>query len=429
VVTYQTTPRYESEALLFAATPITDTGEAYQGSLFSEGRVASYVDLVDSVPVAEEVIGRLGLTTSVAAFRDKVTATVVPDTVLLKVMVSDSNPQDARVIANTTASVFVDYVNELEQPRARDAISPVTLTIVNPAVAPGSPVSPDPLRNIGIAVLLGLILGVGAALLRQAMDHTIRNESALEEVSRKPLLGSIPRVRAATARSVSTGESSDARAEPLRKLRTNLRHIGIGQRSRVFVVASAMDGEGKTSTAVNLAVVMGKADQRVVLVEGDLRRPRIADYLPLGPSGGLTAVLQGSQSLDDALQQPHLDTSLHVLTGGSTPPNPAELLQSDEMAAVVKQLRDLFDVVIIDVPPLLAVTDGALLASLGDATILVLRYGKTTEDQLRRAVHQLEQVDARLAGTVMTMVPRGNAAVDPGNYGYRLRGDSSDSAS
>lgn len=421
VVTYRATPQYRSEALVFAASPVTDSDSAYQGSQFAEARVPSYIDLIDSAPVAEEVISRLGLTMSLAQFRDDVSATVVPNTVLMRVTVVNPDPVRARVIANTTATVFVDFVNELEQPRGKAAKAPLTLSIVNPAVAPKTPISPDPIRNIAIAVLLGLILGIGAALLRQAMDRSVRNEATVEDVSRKPMLGSMPRVRAARARLVSTGDGCDARDEPLRQLRTNLRHVGLGQGSHVFVVTSAVHGEGKTTTAVNLAVVMGKAGQRVALVEGDLRRPRIAELLPVEPSEGLAAVLQGQQTLDAALQQPDFQTPLYVLTSGSTPSNPAELLQSGEMVRVVEQLRDSFDIVIIDAPPLLSVTDGALLASLGDATILVLRHGKTTQEELRHAVHQLEFVEARLAGTVMTMAPRKSAAASVGNYGHRSK--------
>ncbi|HEX2175485.1 MAG TPA: polysaccharide biosynthesis tyrosine autokinase [Nocardioidaceae bacterium] len=415
VVTLRTSPTYQSEVRLFASTPITDSTQAYQGGLFSEQRVASYADLIDSRPVITEVQQLLGRTSAGSSLSDSLSAEAVPGTVIMTMTAEGGTPAEAQRIANTTARVFIDFVNELEDPASPTASAPVRLALVDPASRPSAPVSPQPLRDIPIAVVLGLILGLGAALVRDLLDNTVTTGAQIQALTGAPLVGSIPHVGAAARDPlVKDDDSHSVRAEAFRIVRTNLRYIGVGNRARVFVVTSSVPGEAKTTTALNLAIMMARAGQRVALVEGDLRRPRVNQYLGLEPSVGLTTVLVGSLDLAQATQQPFPDLSLHVLTSGNIPPNPAELLQSDEMAAVLTKLREDFEMVIIDAPPLIPVTDSALLAAMGDATVVVVRHGKTTTEQLRHSAQRLENVDARLGGAILTMVPQSRSK----GYGY-----------
>ena len=195
-----------------------------------------------------------------------------------------------------------------------------------------------------------------------------------------------------------------------------MQFVDVDKDSKVFVVTSSLPQEGKTTTSENLAITLAQAGQRVALVDGDLRRPKIADNLRLESAVGLTTVLVGHHSLDNAIQNSSIE-NLWVLTSGATPPNPSELLQSHAMTDVLAQLRKTFDVIVIDAPPLLPVTDAALLTSQSDGALIVVRHGKTTKDQLRHAVERLEAVGGRTLGVVLNMVPHRRSA-DAYGYGY-----------
>jgi capsular exopolysaccharide synthesis family protein len=183
-----------------------------------------------------------------------------------------------------------------------------------------------------------------------------------------------------------------------------LQFVDIDQDTKTFVITSPLPAEGKTRTAVNLALAIAQAGQRVVLVEADLRRPRVNRYLGLIDDVGVTTVLLGRVTVDEALQR-FGELPLEVLASGRQPPNPSELLASDRMRLLIKELRDRADVVVIDAPPLLPVTDAAVLAREADGTMLVIRHGRTTFDQIDRAIESLRLAGARLVGSVVNMVP------------------------
>ena len=174
-----------------------------------------------------------------------------------------------------------------------------------------------------------------------------------------------------------------------------------------------MPGEGKSTTAVNAALAMVSAGQRVLLVDGDLRRPQVHSMLNLEGSVGLTTALVGQSTLEEVIQT-HAESGLHVLAAGRLPPNPAELLQSKAMVELLSRVRGMFDVVLIDTPPLLPVTDAAVIASQTDGAVVVVRFGKTTKDQLGSAVERLHAVDSAPLGIILNMVPTGRS----GGYGY-----------
>ena len=174
-------------------------------------------------------------------------------------------------------------------------------------------------------------------------------------------------------------------------LRTNLQFVDVDKDSKVFVVTSSLPAEGKTTTATNMAITLAQAGQRVLLIEADLRRPKVAENLRLETAVGLTTVLVGKIGLEDAIQEYAAVPNLSVLTSGAIPPNPAELLQSQAMAEVLVQLRKTFDVVIVDAPPLLPVTDAALLTAQSDGALLVVRHGKTTKEQVKHSMERLRR--------------------------------------
>ena len=413
VVTFGMTPEYASSARLFVSSAQNDPAAAYESSLFSQQRVASYATLATGEQLARRVIEQRNLDMTPADLAKKIQAHVVPDTVILEISVTDSTPQRAQRLTQGVADELKTFVAEIETPPA-GATTPIKATIVDSASLPETPVSPDPVRNLGVAAVLGLLLGFGVAVLTELLDTTLKSNSDVARVTGNAVMGTITFDPGAVKHPLVTDLGTRApRVEAFRVLRTNLQFVDVDRDSKVFVVTSSVPAEGKTTTALNLAITLAQAGQKVLLLEGDLRRPRIAEYLNLEGTVGLTTVLVGRIELDDAIQE-HATPNLSVLTSGAVPPNPSELLQSHAMMDVLKDLRDRYDLVIIDAPPLLPVTDAALLTAESDRALLVVRHGRTTRDQLRHAMDRLRGVDGRALGVVLNMTPGAGA----GGFGY-----------
>jgi capsular exopolysaccharide synthesis family protein len=269
-----------------------------------------------------------------------------------------------------------------------------------------------------LAALLGLLIGAGAAVLREVLDVTVKTAEALREVAGAPVLAVVPfDATAKQAPLVVAMDSHSARAEALRHLRTNLRFVDVDHPVKVLVITSAVPNEGKSTTAVNLAIAFAEAGSRVLLIEADLRRPRVAGYLGLEGAVGLSNVLAGQVRIDDVVQQ-WGSHGLRVLSSGFVPPNPSELLGSRNMATLLTQLRDEYDIIIMDTPPLLPVTDAAVVAANADGAVLVTRCGKTSQARIRMALASLRAVDSRVLGCVLNMQP---SKGDAGYYYYAYR--------
>ncbi len=426
-LTFTATPQYASTARMFVSTPQSDSAAAYQGGLFSQQRVASYADLISGEDIAQRVVDDLGIDTDPGVLADQVSATVVPETVILDITVTDANPQRAQTLAQSYAERLADYVAELETPPGKIE-APIKLTVTDSASLPSAPVSPQPARNIGLALVLGLLLGVGLAVLRETLDRTVTSPETLAEATDASLLGAIAYdAEAAKKPILADSDTHSPRVEAFRVLRTNLQFLDVDLDAKVFVITSSVPGDGKTTTASNLAVTLAQSGQRVALVEADLRRPRVAEYLHLEGAVGLTTVLVGRVELDEALQ-PYGQHGLTVLTSGATPPNPAELVQSQAMSDVLGKLKARFDVIIVDAPPLLPVTDAAPLTAQSDGALLVVRHGRTTRDQVRGSVERLGLVNGRLLGVVLNMSPARTDSYYGYGYGYGYGPDSAATA-
>ncbi|BCW20200.1 hypothetical protein NtRootA9_29080 [Arthrobacter sp. NtRootA9] len=273
--------------------------------------------------------------------------------------------------------------------------------------------------NLLIGLFAGLAAGIGIIALRSILDTRIRGEIDLRRMTDAPLLGGISFDADAAKKPLLTQAAAQSpRAESFRQLRTNLQFAHVSHKSKTVLVTSSLPGEGKSTTAVNLAMALAQAGQAVALVDADLRRPMVAEYLGLERHAGLTTALVGHAELDDLLQ-PWGDDNLYVLTSGQVPPNPSELLGSEAMRNVIVRLESTFDAVIIDAPPLLPVTDAAVLAQQVGGVVLVVGAQKVRSNDLEKSLAALEMVDGDLLGIVMNRLPaKGPDAYAYGYYSY-----------
>lgn len=410
-------PKYVASTQLYVSvrTEGAATGDLVQGTTFARQMVTSYVDVVNTALVLEPVIEELNLDTTVSALASRVSASTPLNTVLIDISVTDGDADQAAEIANAVADSFGTVVQgTLEQPTAEDAASPVVITVTEPAVTPVAASSPNVRMLIILGGLLGLALGVGVAMLRTVLDTRIHTQHDLEDITDRPMLGGIAYDPEAQKRPLIVHvDPRSPRSESFRTLRTNLQFLDVEGGARVFVVSSAGPGEGKSTTAANLAIALAETGARVALVDGDLRLPRVADYMGLEGGVGLTDVLIGRVDVADALQK-WGQNELYVLTSGRIPPNPSELLGSSAMTQVLGPLGEYFDYVLIDAPPLLLVTDAAVLGKKTRGVILVAASGKTKKQELTGAVRTLATAGVELLGTIVTMLP----TKGPDSYGY-----------
>ncbi|TNC21883.1 polysaccharide biosynthesis tyrosine autokinase [Amycolatopsis alkalitolerans] len=405
-ITWSSPREYSAQVTIYisAQTDADGAAAAYQGSLLSEQKVKSYTQLLSSNRIAQDVVDQLRLNLPAAQVAGMIKAAAQPDTVLLTASVTDTSPQRAKEIADATGGAFTRLVTQLEQP-TDDRPATVTARVVEPATLPVTPVSPRPAVDLSLGALLGLLAGYGAALLRNMLDTTVKSAEELRRLSGAPNLGTIAHDPDVPKHPLTVQEKPRSpRAEAFRKIRTNLQFIDVDRPRKTIVVTSALPEEGKTTTLCNLAIVLARAGHRTVVVEADLRRPRAMDYLGLEGAVGVTSVLAGRVPLNKALQ-PWGKAMFDVLGSGPIPPNPSELLASQHMADLLAELRERYDTVLLDAPPLLPVTDAAVLGAACDGALLVVRYGKTTGHQITTAMGALDAVSARLLGTVFTMAP------------------------
>ncbi|KAB8187253.1 polysaccharide biosynthesis tyrosine autokinase [Microbispora catharanthi] len=415
LVTVNTPPRYLASITMLVSADARDGGlsTALQAGALSQQRVQSYATLLTS----RQVVGRVARGEDVADLQARITAEAIPDTALLRATVADSVPVRAAARANALGAVFARLIDQIERPTPK---SPPTIrvTVVDEAEVPKEPVAPQPLTDMVLGALIALFAAVAGLVLRDRLDTTVKTAEMLQRVAESSVLGVIGYERDAKRHPlVLRDQGRSSRAEAFRSLRTNLQFIGVDRQPKSLVVTSCLPGEGKSSTSANLAITMAQAGWRVVLVDADLRRPSVPRYLGIEGGTGLTDVLIERARLHDVIQtwgQP----GLSVLPSGRIPPNPSELLGSRGMRSVLAQLTEEYDMVIIDAPPLLPVTDAAALGAICDGALLVVRHGKTRREQVLRAGELLSSINARLVGTVLNFVPAKQGSYYGYGYGY-----------
>lgn len=415
-------PTYTAESKVFVSTQSGgSTSDLLQGNTYTQDRVTSYANLVGTPAVLLPVIAGLHLDVSASDLAKQISASSPLNTTLLQIDANAGTGKEAADLANATAQSLTNVVKQLETTDADGGVSPVQLSRVQDATVPLAPSSPKVPLNLALGFLVGLALGVAVAVLRETLDTRIRTEHDVTAITDVPIVGGIAFDPKAAAQPLIAHEDSfSARAESFRTLRTNLQFINTeALEGRSFVITSSLPQEGKSSTTANLGLTIADAGATVLVVEADLRRPKLANYLGLEGSVGLTDVLVGRVEIVDALQNWGTSGQLVVLPAGRIPPNPSELLGSKRMIALMEMLEKEFDYVLYDAPPLLPVTDAAILSRETSGTLVIVAATRTLKNQFRAAISTLEQVGTRAAGIVLTMLPtKGPDAYYYGRYGY-----------
>lgn len=323
--------------------------------------------------------------------------------------------------AETYRTLYEGILEKLKQASVSAGLKANNFRIVDSARPPSYAIEPNIPRNLGFAFVLGLASGVGLAFLLEGLDNTIRTTEQAQSVSGLASLGMIPlgsksardggnakRLVIASSKEavelITQVRPQSQMAESYRALRTSLLLSSLGAPPKVIMVTSALPQEGKTTTSINCAVVLAQKGVRVLLIDADLRRPSIHKTLGMGPRSGLSNVLTGSTTLDQAIARTPVLPNLFILPAGTPPPNPAELLASSNMRDLLTQLREQYDHIVVDTPPSLSVTDAVVLSPRADAVVLVIRSGQTTKQSLRRARDIFAQVNAKVIGVLLNAV-------------------------
>ncbi len=413
------TKQYTSTTQFFVSVSGSNTASLQQGSTFTQERVKSYAQLLKTPRALNPVVDQLGDETKVKELSEKITVTTPPETVILEVSVTDASPEHAQRIATAIGEAFPEVVSEVERPEGSSKASPIKVSLVEPASTSDVPTSPVPIRNLALGLILGLSLGFGLALVRHLLDTTVRTDDDVEEITDEPVIGAVHYdPRAGKEPLIVESDPSSPRAEAFRAVRTNLMFVDAANHPRTILLTSSIPGEGKSTTIANLALTLAQSGSSVCLIEGDLRRPRLLDYLGLEGSAGLTDVLIERADLDDVLQ-PYGRDKLEVIGAGSIPPNPSELLASEAMSLVLARLSVRFDYVLIDTPPVLPVTDAVVLSTKVDGVIVLVGTTIVRKEQLSATLEALGAVDNKLLGLVLNRVGHKSAGgYGAGYYGY-----------
>jgi len=396
VATDYTPPVYQTSVkMLISQGRVTSEGqplgESYQAILLSERLTMTFSEMLTSRTLAERVAKELELPLSPEDLQMVVMAEAITDTQLIQLTVTDNDPIFAKELADTFAAEFIEMTEEVIPASAL-----INVRVVDRAAVPSVPVSPKPLLNLISAFLVGITLSTGFAFILGMLDVTIKEKEEIEQLVKLPSLGQTPSMKG----SLLLGDYDSATAESYRSIRTNLQYINFDHSIKTLVVSSPSVNEGKTTVASNLAIVFAQAGYRVLLIDSDLRGAMLGALFDRLSSDGLSNTLIGLSETESVIQSTDIER-LYLIASGPTPPNPADLLNSERMDKLLGFLKENFDLIIIDCPPILAVADTPIVASKADAVLLVSRFGKTKKSEMISAKDALVKVGARIAGFVI----------------------------
>lgn len=381
--------------------------------------IVDYRELLRTKMVSREVIAQLDLDVPESIIRRGVGVNVISNSRMFSISFTSPDPQFATEVVNKLAEVLVV--------KAKEIIQVNNVVVIDRAEVPTSPVGPDARRNTMLAALVGLMAAVGIIFLLEFLDRTFKKPEDMERRLGVAVLGEVPEfegeprvskrkrqqqlkkvvqpeVRTLSRNLIAHSHPKSAAAEAYRSLRTNLHYISVDKPLRSMVITSPSISDGKSTTAANIAISLAQSGLRVLLVDGDLRKPKLHRYFALKNASGLTSLLADDASLEAVVQTVPEIPNLEVITSGPIPPNPVEILISDRLRQVLEQLAATYDFMVIDSPPAAQVTDSAILSKLTDGALLVVSAGETGIEATIRAMKALNTVQANVLGTLLVKV-------------------------
>lgn len=439
------TPQYQSSAMFYVNNSSLSLGEASLSISSadisaSRGLVKTYIVILNTREVINDVIDYAGVDRTYAEVKSMITAAAVDSTEIFEVVITSPDPEEAERIANAISYILPKRISNI--------IEGTSARIVDSAVVASKPSSPSYTKNAMIGFLLGLVLTAAFVVVRELMDVTIRTEEDITQNTKHPVLAAVPDMEAHSKggyyrygygygykkkpyEKAATGEAKKTAlvgadinftaAEAYKLLRTKLQFsFADEQNCRIIGVSSALTGEGKSLSAVNLSSSLSELGKKVLLVDCDLRRPSIYEKLPVKRFPGLSDYLSGQSGTETIFQNcgiPGQETAFHVVTAGRIPPNPMELLSSNRMGRMLEVLREKYDYIILDLPPVGEVGDALAVSQMTDGMLLVVRQNYCDRIALSAAARQFEFVDARVLGIVFNCTSEGGSGY--GNKYYK----------
>lgn len=484
LVSNSLTPIYEASTVLLVSENATTALNEYNAVLTSERLARTYVEMISARPVLETLRANLDLEQDVETLKDAISISLVANTQLIEVKVQDPSPSRAALLANSLVSLFIEqndslqqsrfadsknslleqiaqqqtYIDQIqetlnslpstdenetertrleqllsqyrqsytqlsqsyEQVRIAEAQNSSNIVQIESAVAPNSPVSPRILVNTLLSALAGVAIAVALILLIESMDHSIRSADVVKEKLGIRTLATIGKDEGKDSLVTVVNPRSPV-SEAFRSLRTSIQFAGVDSQLKTIIVTSAVQEEGKTTVAANLAFVMSQLGSEVILVDADLRRPKLHKIFEVSNKKGLSNLFVNrdmGRAFSTQMQKTKHE-HLNLLASGGIPPNPSELISTARMTDILKLAEESADLVIIDAPPTLPVTDAAVLAQKADGVIIVMVPGKTTMPMAKQTVETLRQVNAKIIGAVFNNVDLNSAYFSPYRNGYR----------
>ncbi|MCL2470820.1 MAG: polysaccharide biosynthesis tyrosine autokinase [Propionibacteriaceae bacterium] len=414
-----TPPVYSSTSMVFLSVSIGNTAADYvQGTNYATAQARSFAQIVTTQQVLDPVVKDLQLNTTSTSLASRVSANVVTNTSLITITAKDGDPARSADITQHVAQSLVQQIEKLS-PTGSDYQAVVVGTIVQPAATPSSPTSPQPVQSAVLGLVAGLAVGVILSIIRKAMDVRLHVAKDVTEATGCPVIGSIPKdPLVARGGVVMLTAPTSPISERYRQIRTNLLFMNIdADKPWNFVVTSSIESEGKSSTAINIAYALSESGNKVLLIDGDLRRPKIASYLKLEGAAGLTTVLTNRASFSDVVQSLG-EASPDVLTSGVVPPNPAELLGSRRMKQLLEQVSRQYQAVVIDTAPLLPVADTLPLLPQVSGAVVVAAAERVTIPELKTALDTVDRTGVPVMGIVLNKVSRRSHQTGYHNYTY-----------
>lgn len=439
------TPQYEASAMFYVNNSNLSVGDASfsissSDISASKSLVDSYIIILKTRESINDVIDYSGVNRTYSQLRNMITADAVNATEIFEVVVTSPDPAEAEKIADAIAYILPKRIASI--------IEGTSAKVVDAAVVPSSPSSPSYTTNAIISFLLGFVISVGAIVVMEMFDVAIRTEEDITKLCNHPILTSVPDMLTPTKGGYYYGHNNKkssgakyekkislvdggvgfAASEAYKLLRTKLEYSFSDENGcRVIGVSSALTGEGKSLTAVNLACTQALLGKRVLLIDCDMRRPSVHDKLPVQKAPGLSGFLSGQKQIDSLIQSYMLSNQenfFDVIAAGQNPPNPIELLSSSRMSKMLQIFREHYDYIILDMPPVGEVSDALAVAKETDGILLVTRQDYCDRLSLREAVRQFEFVGCRILGFVYNCVSSSDGQYSKRyykKYGYSKR--------